>query len=142
MCGQVIYHLLDAAHAARAPWPVVVLVSCMPVVTLGFGAALTHLLRATAAETAPGVHPVTAPRVHPHGAPGVHLNGASAPAPVTASKRTRKPVTEADAEVHFAADLAAGQTPSARRIRRELKVGQPRAAEIRQHLETVITAST
>ena len=57
MCGQVIYHLLDAAHAARAPWPVVVLVSCMPVVTLGFGAALTHLLRATAAETAPECTP-------------------------------------------------------------------------------------
>ena len=45
MCGQVIYHLLAAVHAVRAPWPVVVLVSCIPVVTLGFGAALTHLLR-------------------------------------------------------------------------------------------------
>jgi hypothetical protein len=45
MAGQVIFHLLSAAHALRAPWPVVVLVSCMPVVTLGFGAALTHLLR-------------------------------------------------------------------------------------------------
>ena len=45
MCGQVIYHLLSAAHAARAPWPVVMLVSCIPVITLGFGAALTHLLR-------------------------------------------------------------------------------------------------
>ncbi len=46
MLGQVVYHLLAAAHAVRAPWPVVVLVSCLPVVTLGFGAALTHLLRA------------------------------------------------------------------------------------------------
>ncbi len=45
MCGQVIYHLLSAAHAVRAPWPVVMLVSCIPVITLGFGAALTHLLR-------------------------------------------------------------------------------------------------
>jgi hypothetical protein len=44
MLGQVVYHLLSAAHATRAPWPVVVLVSCLPVVTLGFGAALTHLL--------------------------------------------------------------------------------------------------
>src|SRR6266568_3634180 len=44
MAGQVIYHLLAAAHAARAPWPVVMLVSCIPVITLGFGAALTHLL--------------------------------------------------------------------------------------------------
>ena len=45
MAGQVIYHLLAAAHATQAPWPVVMLVSCIPVVTLGFGAALTHLLR-------------------------------------------------------------------------------------------------
>ena len=50
MLGQVVYHLLAAAHAHRAPWPVVVLVSCLPVVTLGFGAALTHLLRLPAAE--------------------------------------------------------------------------------------------
>jgi hypothetical protein len=54
MAGQVIYHLLAAAHATRAPWPVVVLVSCMPVVTLGFGAALTHLLRAAGAPVPPG----------------------------------------------------------------------------------------
>jgi hypothetical protein len=46
MVGQVAYHLLNAAHATSAPWPVTVLVSCMPVVTLGFGGALTHLLRA------------------------------------------------------------------------------------------------
>jgi hypothetical protein len=45
MCGQVVYHLLAAAHSTRAPWPVVVAVACMPVATLGFGAALTHLLR-------------------------------------------------------------------------------------------------
>ena len=45
MLGQVVYHLLAAAGAVRAPWPVVVLVSCIPVITLGFGAALTHLLR-------------------------------------------------------------------------------------------------
>jgi len=46
MLGQVSYHLLAADHAARAPWLVVVAVSCMPVITLGFGVALTHLLRA------------------------------------------------------------------------------------------------
>jgi hypothetical protein len=44
MTGQVAFHLLAAAHYVRAPWPVVVAVSCMPVITLGFGAALTHLL--------------------------------------------------------------------------------------------------
>jgi hypothetical protein len=60
MLGQVVYHLLAAAGAARAPWPVVVLVSCLPVVTLGFGAALAHLLRDTgaAAEAARAGGPV------------------------------------------------------------------------------------
>jgi hypothetical protein len=59
MAGQVIYHLLAAAHATTAPWPVVMLVSCLPVLTLGFGGALTHLLRghnpapATQADTRP-----------------------------------------------------------------------------------------
>jgi hypothetical protein len=54
MAGQVIYHLLSAAHAHRAPWPVVTLVSCLPVVTLAFGAALTHLLRPGPVRTDPG----------------------------------------------------------------------------------------
>jgi hypothetical protein len=44
MAGQVAFHLLTAYHAARAPVPVIVAVSCMPVVVLGMGAALAHLL--------------------------------------------------------------------------------------------------
>lgn len=51
--GQVIYHLLAAAHATRAPAVVVVVVSCIPVVTLGCAAALTHLLRAGDDDSAP-----------------------------------------------------------------------------------------
>jgi hypothetical protein len=54
MLGQVVYHLLAAAGAAQAPWPVVVLVSCLPVVTLGFGAALAHLLRTAVPGPVPG----------------------------------------------------------------------------------------
>lgn len=46
MGGQVIYHLLAAAHRQAAPWPVTMLVACLPVAVLGFGAGLTHLLRA------------------------------------------------------------------------------------------------
>ncbi len=57
MCGQIIYHLLSAAHAARAPWPVVMLVSCIPVITLGFGAALTHLLKAGVTDDATPARP-------------------------------------------------------------------------------------
>lgn len=47
--GQVAYHLLAADHDTRAPGLVVVLVACLPVVTLSFAAALTHLMRADSA---------------------------------------------------------------------------------------------
>jgi hypothetical protein len=59
MTGQVIYHLLTAWHATAAPWPVVMLVSCLPVLTLGFGGALTHLLRGH--DTAPAATADTQP---------------------------------------------------------------------------------
>ena len=86
MCGQVIYHLLSAAHAARAPWPVVMLVSCIPVITLGFGAALTHLLREPVSD--PGGHRGGGARLMPPGLPpgsrregghGLPLGGDDAP---------------------------------------------------------------
>src|SRR5262249_5092961 len=64
MCGQVLYHLLAAAHTTRAPWPVTVVVSCMPVVTLGFGAALTHLLK-NGPEGAPDGDLAAFPRAFP-----------------------------------------------------------------------------
>ncbi len=106
MLGQVVYHLLAAAGAQRAPWPVVVLVSCLPVVTLGFGAALTHLLR----EAVPaGVPAVPAPD------PG--LNGHA----------------HAAAEL-FAADLEAGRVPGIRAIRSGLHVGQDKASQVQAHL--------
>jgi hypothetical protein len=54
MAGQIIYHLLAAAHATAAPWPVVVVVSCMPVAVLGLAAALTHLFRAGDFQTESG----------------------------------------------------------------------------------------
>ena len=49
--GQVIFHLLAAAHWTAAPWPVVVAVACLPVVTLAFAAALIHMTRADATAT-------------------------------------------------------------------------------------------
>ncbi|WP_027941648.1 hypothetical protein [Amycolatopsis taiwanensis] len=44
MAGQVAYHLMSAAGVTRAPWPITTLVSCLPVIVLGCGAALAHLL--------------------------------------------------------------------------------------------------
>ncbi|MFI7677193.1 ABC transporter permease [Actinophytocola sp. NPDC049390] len=46
MAGQVAYHLMTAAGVTHAPWPITTLVSCLPVVVLGCGAALAHLLHA------------------------------------------------------------------------------------------------
>jgi hypothetical protein len=54
MAGQVAYHLLAQAGAARAPWPVTMIVSCLPVLVLAMGTTLAHMLRAdagTAADT-------------------------------------------------------------------------------------------
>lgn len=46
MAGQVAYHLLTQAHLTHAPWGVTTAVSCLPVLVLGMGAALAHLIRA------------------------------------------------------------------------------------------------
>ena len=55
MAGQVAYHLMAQAGMARAPWPVTTIVSCLPVLVLGMGTALAHMLRTDAeAVDAPG----------------------------------------------------------------------------------------
>jgi hypothetical protein len=48
MSGQVAYHLLSEAHVGRAPWGITVAVACLPVLVLGMGAALSHLIHADA----------------------------------------------------------------------------------------------
>ncbi|WP_226361565.1 ABC transporter permease [Pseudonocardia sp. ICBG1142] len=45
--GQIAYHLMVAAGMDRAPWQITAFVSCLPVVVLGCGAALSHLIRDT-----------------------------------------------------------------------------------------------
>jgi hypothetical protein len=67
MAGQVAYHLLAQAGMARAPWPVTTIVSCLPVVVLGMGTALAHMLRTDAGATAdpPATEPPDRPRPGP-----------------------------------------------------------------------------
>ena len=48
MAGQVAYHLLTQAHSRHAPWGITTAVSCLPVLVLGMGAALAHMIRADA----------------------------------------------------------------------------------------------
>jgi hypothetical protein len=52
MAGQVAYHLLAQAGAARAPWPVTTAVSCLPVLVLAMGTTLAHMLHADAGAAA------------------------------------------------------------------------------------------
>lgn len=42
--GQVAYHLMKAADITVAPWWITTFVSVLPVIVLGCGAALTHLM--------------------------------------------------------------------------------------------------
>jgi hypothetical protein len=50
MAGQVAYHLLAQAGITRAPWEVTTVVACLPVLVLGMGSALAHLLRSDTAR--------------------------------------------------------------------------------------------
>ena len=49
MAGQVAFHLMDQDRITRAPWAITILVSCLPVLVLGMGTALAHMLRENAA---------------------------------------------------------------------------------------------
>jgi hypothetical protein len=91
MAGQVAYHLLAQAGAARAPWPVTTAVSCLPVLVLAMGTTLAHMLRADAGTAA------DAPE-----------NGAAGPA------EPRSPVWSAGDQPGAAQDQAAPPAPLAR----------------------------
>ncbi len=84
--------------------------------------------------------PAAPARRAPKTAPAPGRTRTRRPAAPRTPHRTRTPgqsVTSEAAEVHFAADLAEGRVPSARRIKAELHVGQARAAKIHDHLATV-----
>jgi hypothetical protein len=71
MAGQVAYHLLAQAHAARAPAAITTAVSCLPVAVLGMGAALAHLLYTDTRAHRPGAHgPERGPDRPDHDDPG------------------------------------------------------------------------
>ena len=144
MLGQVVYHLLAAAHAHRAPWPVVVLVSCLPVVTLGFGAALSHLLRqvrpatvaVSAHESAPAAVPEALETVQGTVPQAVHgsTRQAGSGTPRALPRTRRHGRTPHAPGAVFASELEAGSVPGIREIKRRCKVGQDRAREIQVQL--------
>jgi hypothetical protein len=67
MGAQIAYHLLRNAHRPAAPWQITTFVSCLPVLVLGLGAVLAHMLhRDRTAAAAADVAPVVAdPAEHP-----------------------------------------------------------------------------
>ncbi len=70
MAGQIAYHLLTQAGATRAPWEITTAVSCLPVVVLGMGTALAHLLRAgPRSDTEPAATPGRFPDHPTHNQP-------------------------------------------------------------------------
>jgi hypothetical protein len=118
MSGQVIFHLLAAAHSPRAPWPVVVAVACMPVAVLGFGAGLTHLLRAAGPEP----EPVAA--APPEAA---EPQAVKVPSPVPAD-------AESAAEASMRATLAAGNPWPVNALMTKFGVTRKAATEIRSRV--------
>ena len=82
MAGQVAYHLLAQAGVIRAPWEVTTTVACLPVLVLGMGSALAHLLRSDASLASAG--PVRALQAGDHKLAGQclpHCSGQDQPGP-------------------------------------------------------------
>jgi hypothetical protein len=89
MAGQVAYHLLAQAGMAQAPWPVTMVVSCLPVLVLAMGTTLAHMLRADAGAAADPADTGTAGPAVPRSPawsagdqPGADQDQAAPPAPL------------------------------------------------------------
>ena len=89
--------------------------------------------------------PVPALEAAPEAVPGTPLHSV----PEVTRKRSPAapgkqagPVTPERLQEHYAADLAAGQVPSIRQIKREWPVGYDRATELHDHLTAVIETAS
>ena len=107
-------------------------------------------------EVTPGTAPVVMPEVisgspapAQEAAPEVTPGAAPHAVPEVTRERSRKtsekqpgPATPERLAEFYAGDLAAGQVPSIRQIKREWPVGYDRAAELHDHLTAVIEAAS
>jgi hypothetical protein len=134
---SVAFNVLHVA-TVTPPWGRYAVAAVPPVAAMLALAALMRQVFKLAVDAHLAITPAAGKA--PAAAPAVRPRSASRSAPAKRSRRTRKTVTADDAEMHFAGELAAGQVPSARRIGRELHVGQPRAQEIRDHLAALAPA--
>jgi hypothetical protein len=78
MAGQAAGHLLTQTGAARAPWPITTIVSCLPVLVPAMGTTLAHMLRADTAgrpdTQTSGPEPLRS-ACRPAGRPGADQDG-------------------------------------------------------------------
>jgi hypothetical protein len=61
-------------------------------------------------------------------------SGLDTPAPAALANGHAAPEGGSEAAERFAAELARGEIPSVRRVRREMHLGQPKAQEVRSYL--------
>ena len=128
----------------------------LPVVVLGFGAALSHLLRGEGGEpeTAPEANPEAVPEPLSATAPkseSITVRGTAlvdVPAStVRSTPRVRrvnaKPAVKrpkpVDPAMFYAADLEVGAVPSLRRIRADLHIGQDKAKQVQTELTAALS---
>jgi hypothetical protein len=105
MAGQIAYHLLAQTNAHRAPWLITTAVACLPVLVLGMGATLAHLLHCDS----PKAHTPLANMRTPPGTPPTAMEHVGQPPP----SRDRLSLARATA----ASLNAAGQRVSRRSLR-------------------------
>jgi hypothetical protein len=161
MAGQVAFHLLSAAHASRAPWPVVTLVACLPVAVMGLGTALAHLLAAPAAGDVPEQVAIPAPETAGQTVAADVSGDVAGDVPVIervdvlASTVTTRPCDSGRTvatgraprrasgrrshapERIFSAEIERGEIPSLRAVKARMHVGTPKARAVLAHLESV-----
>jgi hypothetical protein len=121
MAGQVAYHLLAQAGVDRAPWEVTTVVACLPVLVLGMGSALAHLLRSDSAHYAIDhlelqSSDVKTRRYAPGPVAQAHVSPLGRPTPDTSARPPAR-VRVADVEAAVATVVASGQVVTRRSLR-------------------------
>jgi hypothetical protein len=121
MAGQVAYHLLAQARVSRAPWEVTTAVACLPVLVLGMGSALAHLLRADSVDYAArhrGRHFSDAQACTYAAGPAIGDQESPVARPVPDnSARPPARIRVADVQAAAATVIASGQSVSRRSLR-------------------------
>ena len=149
--GLGVLKRVVGVHPAAEPDPTTERAALAGELAAALAGLASELRTGLAAPAAPEHVPAPVPGVRPEARPGTpRVRTRSAPGARTRTRTPRVPgvrtrsalVTPEDAEREFMSELAAGTLPSIREVRARLHVGQDRATELRQHLETLTTART